>query len=491
MLRQPEIQSFRPTMSLANHTMGSNSFDLASNGSYLRELSNCGGQLTPEYEATWSGFTYWCEGVLTVGVGMIGMVGNILSIAVLVTRDMRKHSFNQLLVGLAIFDLTFIVCGVPVHAFPILNISKLTQLVQSWMYGVVYKYFLYPFTTISYTGSVYMTTAITIERYIAVCKPLRYREFIAELSPNVRTMIYVIPVTIFSVLLNLPKFFEIEVAYYNGTLEYFMADLRTDPTYVWWYTHSFIIHPFLTTTILPICLLCGLNYKIYRGICASRCRVQASNNHGEVNLAMVFVTICSIFVCCHILRIILALQAFTRASEISDCIASNKSYIPPIELVCMESISHIMIMINSSCNFIVYCTLSTHFKVFMCKLFYKRARHSITDPNHPALSTLPPRILWTNASSMKTNLLSICSTPRDLELRPLQPRKPLVVGSIPNLAIIRTHSCPLSATNPFSIDLEASRTDFQSDSDFPHMGFPLKTSSSYEPESSHIETPDG
>lgn len=99
------------------------------------------------------------------------------------------------------------------------------------------------------------------------------------------------------------------------------------------------------------------------GICASRCRVQASNNHGEVNLAMVFVTICSIFVCCHILRIILALQAFTRASEISDCIASNKSYIPPIELVCMESISHIMIMINSSCNFIVYCTLSTHFKV--------------------------------------------------------------------------------------------------------------------------------
>lgn len=86
MLRQPEIQSFRPTMSLANHTMGSNSFDLASNGSYLRELSNCGGQLTPEYEATWSGFTYWCEGVLTVGVGMIGMVGNILSIAVLVTR---------------------------------------------------------------------------------------------------------------------------------------------------------------------------------------------------------------------------------------------------------------------------------------------------------------------------------------------------------------------------------------------------------------------
>ena len=58
--------------------------------------------------------------------------------------------------------------------------------------------------------------------------------------------------------------FLVQVDYFNGTLEFYMADLRMDPTYVWWYTHSFIIHPFLTTTIIPIGLLCGLNYRIYR-----------------------------------------------------------------------------------------------------------------------------------------------------------------------------------------------------------------------------------
>ena len=46
----------------------------------------CGGDMTLEYEETWDQFNYWCEGVLTVGVGVVGFVGNVFSIMILSTR---------------------------------------------------------------------------------------------------------------------------------------------------------------------------------------------------------------------------------------------------------------------------------------------------------------------------------------------------------------------------------------------------------------------
>ena len=67
-----------------------------------------------------------------------------------------------MLIGLAFFDLFFILCGVPVHITPIFNL-------ENQLYAWLYAYFLYPFTAVSLTGSIYMTMAITIERYDNFC----------------------------------------------------------------------------------------------------------------------------------------------------------------------------------------------------------------------------------------------------------------------------------------------------------------------------------
>ena len=72
---------------------------------------------------------------------------------------MRKHSFNHLLIILSCFDLAFILCGVPVHVAPVFGI-------EGWLYAKLYQYIFYPLTSVSFTGSIYMTLAITIERYL-------------------------------------------------------------------------------------------------------------------------------------------------------------------------------------------------------------------------------------------------------------------------------------------------------------------------------------
>ena len=49
-------------------------------------------------------------------------------------------------------------------------------------------------------------------------------------------------------------------------VQYDVTDLRLNPTYIWWYTLSYICHPLLTTTVGPFFVLTFFNYKIYKWV---------------------------------------------------------------------------------------------------------------------------------------------------------------------------------------------------------------------------------
>ena len=52
---------------------------------------------------------------------------------------------------------------------------------------------------------------LIFSRYIAVCRPLKYREFTTGMSPLKRAVIYILPVSFLAILFNIPKFLEIQV----------------------------------------------------------------------------------------------------------------------------------------------------------------------------------------------------------------------------------------------------------------------------------------
>ena len=54
---------------------------------------------------------------------------------------------------------------------------------------------------------------IIIFRYCAVCHPFYYRDAVRATSVNYRVANYVIPVVVFAIILNIPKFFETEIFY--------------------------------------------------------------------------------------------------------------------------------------------------------------------------------------------------------------------------------------------------------------------------------------
>ena len=68
----------------------------------------------------------------------------------------------------------YIMFNVPIHANATFEfVSKLFA--ESRFLSLLYVYFLYPMSAVSFCASTYMTLALTVERFIAVCKPHQYR----------------------------------------------------------------------------------------------------------------------------------------------------------------------------------------------------------------------------------------------------------------------------------------------------------------------------
>ena len=43
-------------------------------------------------------------------------------------------------------------------------------------------------------------------------------------------------------------------------------------------------------------------------------------------------------------------------------------YIPPLWVMCLESVAHLLVMLNFSTNFIIYCSVSAPFKRALSKV---------------------------------------------------------------------------------------------------------------------------
>ena len=63
-------------------------------------------------------------------------------------------------------------------------------------------------------------------RYIAVSHPHYYRDINARMNPMKRVLCYAVPVTTFSILVNIPKFLETEVSTVSKTYYLYRVKLR-------------------------------------------------------------------------------------------------------------------------------------------------------------------------------------------------------------------------------------------------------------------------
>ena len=68
------------------------------------------------------------------------------------------------------------------------------------------------------------------------------------------------------------------------------------------------------------------------------------------------------------------------SDEQVECIKHADSYIPPLWIMCLESVAHLLVMLNFSTNFLIYCSVSKQFKAVLstvCVICFPRHSPSL------------------------------------------------------------------------------------------------------------------
>ena len=113
---------------------------------------------------------------------------------------------------------------------------------------------------ISVTASVFLTIAITVERYYAVCSPFTYQTRLVERGHWRILSSYIMPVMLIAIMLNIPKLLNL------AKMEFVKNMFRHHRgNYIKFGIISQLFHPLSTTCLLPIIVLCILNYRIFLG----------------------------------------------------------------------------------------------------------------------------------------------------------------------------------------------------------------------------------
>ena len=374
-------------------------------------MPGCEVSLTNEQKIFIDDFSWWLDIVAYVIIGVIGLTLNMLAVWILLAQNMWNNIFNRLIMCLSTFDSIFIFCG-------------LSEILRKWLMMPIQQFLfakvVYPFRSMAMCCSIYTTIVLTLERYHAITSPIKYRNRTANISLGKRLAKNIVPVTLFSFIYYVPKFFDLYVTKVsncggrnasfllsnyskiqkveiecNEEYKIFPTSLRTHPMYIFWYLN---VSNVIVTCFIPIGFLVFMNCKIATSMKAYRQRrfsrrmnstIKYATNtkrHSESNekpndVKQVFIlfSIVTLFVICHTLRILMNITEALNLDELTTEQQKGCDGMSFLQHITMP-LSEILLLCSSSANFFVFLCFDRSFqlilkeRVFALKSFF-------TNPN--------------------------------------------------------------------------------------------------------------
>ena len=291
-------------------------------------------------------------------IAFFGIVGNLISIAVLTRRWMRS-STNYYLTALAVCDTMYLI-------FASTMTAAAYDRVQS---SPIYRNYQYPIgkplvDIFSNTG-VWLTLTFTVERWLCVCHPMRGRIWC---TPQ-RAIYIIVLVCIAAVLITSPEFFE-----YLNPCSFSSGICSCQPEKRAFAKSNAFVYGYVTAnqilfTFLPLILLAVFNSLLIRAVFRAaynrksmlECRQQRDSTSGRTErmqreqqkVTVTLISVVLVFLFCHTPQGIQNIYLYVSDENNQEQI--TKFYIT-------ANIFNMLVMINASVNFVLYSTFNTKFR---------------------------------------------------------------------------------------------------------------------------------
>ena len=366
--------AMEPNRSLLNFSLDLTTLDGPSGSDVLLFGNNTNIDIPENTEVDCKEVTFIIYVPIFGTICLFGLLGNTLSFVVL-QWEKRNRVATFLLQALAMADNLFLIMSGFSNIFSALCIYYGWDEVHHQALPYI-QVFIWPLVAITQFGTVWMTVLIAANRYIAICRPFQAH----KLCSMAKVRLQVCLVAVLALIYNIPKFLEYRLA--STTDEVTNITITTaEATAVQQSTIYNIAYANVLYCIFvflgPLILLVVLNVCLIRELVAARQRflkrqIPIAGEDEENNITLVMVIIMAIFV-------------VTQAPAFINTLIGT---INPEAYVCGEAyfyyfhISNLLVCLNSSTNFVVYCLFRQQFRERIRNFCDKhRSRFLLTQTN--------------------------------------------------------------------------------------------------------------
>ena len=327
-------------------------------------------------------------GYVGIVVSLFGIVGNIITILVLVSPSMRTTSTNIYLTALSCSNILFLLIFIPSYSIRYLIGYKLymtnqppfafeillTRLPTSPIYNTILL------------SIIYLTIAVSTDRLILIKMPLKAKHILTQRA----TVITILLIYLFSIVYCIPYW--LEQRYDPESKQCYLTNIGKR---IHKYTRIYVYIP--VVYLIPFVTLAFINITIIQSLIAKKRRKKnlgAKTNkkkQADYYITLMLVTVIILFVLCQLPLLVL------NAWFAIDPKGSSGSRV----FHTLNSLGILLIVFNSSTNFLLYCFFGQKFRQTLIEFVLKmlpnqkkqgRSQSRVPPTNGQArLSAMPPK----------------------------------------------------------------------------------------------------